>query len=159
MTEGQEFAVHEEPVWRERANFLIHAKLPESGRPECFEQLWTRQLGDEEFQICCIPFFVPGLVLGDVVATSPGHGLTYVVDRLVEPSGRYVFRAWPGQPFRPQDEIARGLTALGSLIEWSSAGMLAVDAADGEHAKLVAGFLAERERAGQLTFQPGPARP
>jgi hypothetical protein len=159
VTEGQEFAVHEEPAWRDRANFLIHARLPRSGRPERFEQLWTRQLGGDSFEVCCIPFLAPGLALGDVVATSPADGMTYVVDRLVEPSGRQVLRAWFGRSSHPRDEVARALAALGSLTEWSPLGLLAVDAADGEHAQLVAGFLAERERAGQLTLQPGRAGP
>jgi hypothetical protein len=151
----QEFAVHQDPVWRERANFIIHAELPEKDRPKRFEQLWARQLGDDRFEVCCIPFFVFDLALGDVVATTPRDGRKYLVKRVVEPSGRYVFRVWFGQSFHPRDEIASGLTALGSLIEWSSRNLLAVDVADAEHAQVVANFLMEREKAGHLIYETG----
>jgi hypothetical protein len=156
MTEAQpEFVVHQDPAWRDRANFIIHAELPEKDRPKRFEQLWARQLSDDRFEVCCIPFFAFDLALGDVVATASREGRTYVVDRVVEPSGRYVFRVWFGQSFYPRDEIASGLTALGSLIEWSSRNLLAVDAVDGENAQLVAHFLMEREKAGHLLYETG----
>ena len=44
---------------------------------------------------------------------------------------------------------------MGSLHEWSSRNLLAVDAADQEHAHLFADFLAEREKAGQLIYETG----
>jgi len=151
----QQFVIHPDPVRRERANFIIHAELPEKDRPKRFEQLWARQLADDRFELCCIPFFVFDLALGDVVATTPRDGRKYLVDRVVEPSGRYVFRVWLGQSFYPRDEIASGLKALGSMIEWSSRNLLAVDAADGEHAQLVAHFLMEHEQAGHLIYETG----
>lgn len=151
----QQFAVHPDPVWRERANFIIHAELSEEDHPKRFEQLWARQLADDRFELCCIPFFVFDLALGDVVATTPRNGRKYLVDRVVEPSGRFVFRVWFGQSFYPRDEIAGGLKALGAMIEWSSRNLLAADAADGEHAQLVAHFLMEREKAGHLIYETG----
>jgi Domain of unknown function (DUF4265) len=156
MTGAQhEFVVHQDPVWRERANFIIHAELSGEDRPKRFEQLWARQVGDDRFEVCCIPFFVCDLALGDVAATAPRDGRKYVVARVAEPSGRYVFRAWFGQSFYPRDEIASELKALGSLIEWSSRNLLAVDAADAEHAQLVANFLMEREKTGHLIYDTG----
>jgi hypothetical protein len=157
MLGGQpEFFTHPDPVWRERANFLIHAELPEEeSRSPQFEQLWARQISDNRFEVCCIPFFVYDLALGDVVATSSAEGREYIVERVVAPSGRYVFRVWFGQTFHPRDEIASALTALGSLIEWSSRNLLAVDAVDGEHAQLVADFLMERKKAGHLIYETG----
>lgn len=151
----QEFVVHRDPIWRERANFIINAELPENDRPKRFEQLWSRQLADDRFEVCCIPFFVFGLTLGDVVATSPREDRKYVVDQVVKPSGRHVFRVWFGRSFQPRDEVASELQALGSLIEWSSHNLLAVDAADEEHARLVADFLMEREKAGHLVYETG----
>jgi hypothetical protein len=117
--------------------------------------LWARQVADARFEVCCIPFFVFDLALGDMVATSPRGGRKYVVEKVVEPSGRYVFRVWFGGSFQPRDEIASGLKAVGSLIEWSSRNLLAVDAVDAEHAQLVADFLMEREKAGHLVYETG----
>jgi hypothetical protein len=143
-------AVHEEPVWRDRANFIIAAEI--AGESEVkTEQLWARQVDEHRFEISCIPFFVYDLALGDVVETDGG----YIVRRVVEPSGRFVFRVWFGESFHPRDEIADEIKALGSLIEWSSPNLLAVDAVDKEHAEMVAGFLAEREREGQLVYETG----
>ena len=156
MTRPQhEFVVHGDPVWRERANFIIHAELPEKDRPKRFEQLWARQLDDNRFEVCCIPFFVFNLALGDVVVTSPKGGLKYVVEEVVEPSGRYVFRVWFGNSLQPPDEVANELRALGSLIEWSSRNLLAVDTADSARAQQVADFLIEREKAGLLVYETG----
>lgn len=151
----QEFVVHQDPVWRERSNFIVQAELPEEDRPKRFEQLWARQLSDDRFEVCCIPFFIYNVALGDIVATLPKAGRKYVVAEAVQPSGRYVFRVWFGQSFQPRDEIAGELEALGSLVEWSSRNLLAVDAVDGEHAQPVAGFLAEREKAGHLLYERG----
>jgi hypothetical protein len=151
----QEFVVHQDPIWRERANFIINAELAEKDRPRRFEQLWTRQLGDDRFEVCCIPFFVFDVALGDVVATSPRDGRKYVLEKVVKPSGRYVFRVWFGQSLQHRDEVAGELEALGLLSEWSSRNLLAVDAADGEHARLVADFLMEREKAGHLVYETG----
>lgn len=145
-------AVHLEPAWRNRANFVIGAPLPEPGRAE---QLWARQISDDRFEICCIPFFLYDIALGDVVATDENHDVV----RVVEPSGRYVFRVWFGESAQPPQAIAERLTDLGALLEWSSANLLAVDAADAAQAQRVADFLAEQEHAGQLTYETGRSSP
>jgi hypothetical protein len=97
----REFVVHEDPVWRALADFIVHAELPQEGRPKRFEQLWSRQLGADRFEVCCIPFFVFNLALADVVTTVAKVGRTYVVEKVVEPSRRYVFRVWFGHSFQP----------------------------------------------------------
>lgn len=143
-------AVHQDPVWRSRSNFIIAAPI-DGGRDFKTEQLWARKDDEGRFELCCIPFFVYDLALGDVVETDS----EYLVRRVVRPSGRFVFRVWFGDSFHPRDEVADELKALGSLIEWSSRNLLAVDAADEGHAQLVADFLAEREKAGQLVYEAG----
>ena len=155
MTDAGEFVVHQDPVWRERSNFVINAELPEKDRPRRFEQLFARQIGGDRFEVCCIPFFLYDVALGDVVVTSPKDDRKYVVARVVEPSGRYVFRVWFGESFHPRDEVVEELVGLGSLVEWSSRNLVAVDAVDAEHAQLIADFLAEREKAGQLIYETG----
>lgn len=114
-----------------------------------------KQVGDDRFEVCCIPFFIYDLALGDFVETSPRGDRKYVVSKVVQPSGRYVFRVWLGESFQPRDEIAQGLMSLGSLIEWASSNLLAVDAADQGHAQRVADFLADCESAGHLVYETG----
>jgi hypothetical protein len=155
MTDPGEFVVHNDPVWRDRSNFIINAPLPKKDRPRHFEQLFARQLAGDRFEICCIPFFLYDIALGDVVMTSPVDDRKYVVSGVAQPSGRYVFRVWFGESFQPRDEIAAGLEALGALLEWSSRNLLAVDSVDRAHAEQVAAFLAEHEAAGQLIYETG----
>src|ERR1700730_12453306 len=94
MTSPNEFLVHKDPIWREKSNFIITAELPEKDSSRQFEQLFARQLTEETFEICCIPFFLYDIALGDVVVTSPRGDRRYMVKDVLEPSGRYVFRVW-----------------------------------------------------------------
>lgn len=150
---NEKFSVHEGPVWRDRAGFIVNAALSEEGR---FEQLWCRQVSENTFEVCCIPFFLYDVALGDVVETAPTGGRRYMLSRVVEPSGRFVFRVhFERSMLRHKDEIAAELVALGALMEWSSSSMLAVDAADADHAQRVADFLLAREELGQLVYETG----
>ncbi len=150
-----EFVVHEEPVWRDRADFIISAALRESDLPKRFEQLWVRQVADDEFEVCCVPFFLYDIALGDVVRTSARGDRRYVVERVVVPSGRFVFRVWFGDSFFPRDAIATDLVALGAQIERSSVNLLAVDTEDQDQAQAVADYLATREARGELKYETG----
>jgi uncharacterized protein DUF4265 len=147
MTEPTD-VIHREPVWRERADFIIGAPLPEEGRAE---QLWARQVEDHLFEICCIPFFVFDVALGDIVETNARQDIVDVVQR----SGRFVFRVWFGESFHPRQEIAEQLSDLGALLEWSSDNLLAVDANGASLAQMIADFLGEREGEGQLKYETG----
>lgn len=137
-------------MWRERSDFIIAAETP-GGGDTGIEQLWARRLGERQFELCCIPFFVYDLALGDAVETDAD----LIVRRVVQPSGRYVFRVWFGESFHPRNQIADALRALDSLVEWSSLNLLAVDAVDVNQAKLIADFLHEREQDGMLTYETG----
>lgn len=155
MTTASDFVVHAEPVWRERSDFIITAALQEADRPKRFEQLFVRRVGDDRFEICCIPFFLFDVALGDIVVTSPAEGRKYVLKAVVEPSGRFVFRVWFSKSLLSHDAVAEALSGFGALLEWSSAHLLAVDAADSDHAQVIADYLAEQERVGQLMYETG----
>jgi hypothetical protein len=155
VTQAQEFVVHQDPVWRERSNFAINAELREKDRPRRFEQLFARQLGDDRFEVCLYSV----CSLRRCAWRHRGH---YAVrcpqvrcQGVVKSSGRYVFRVWFGESFDPRDDVAQELKVLGSLTEWSSRNLLAVDAVDLEHAQKVADFLAESEKAGRLVYETG----
>jgi hypothetical protein len=153
-----DFVLHREAVWRNRANSVVCAELSEKHLPRRFEQLFAKRIAEDLFEVCCIPFLLNDLALGDVVATAPMGDLEHVVTKVVEPSGRYVFRVRFNEASRPRGEIAEELRALGSLIEWSSRDLLALDAIDQEHAQRVVEFLAAREKTGQLTYDTGHSR-
>lgn len=146
-------ARHEDPVWRDRSDFVIAAEI--SSELADREQLWAKQLSDDTFEICCIPFFVYDVALGDVVQTAPAGGRRYMVQKVVRPSGRFVFRVWFGDSFQPRREIAEQLETLGAVLEWSSPNLLALDAADEDLAKVISGWLLEREQQGHLVYETG----
>jgi hypothetical protein len=144
-------AVHREPVWRDRSNFIIATAIDSANTDISTEQLWARKIDDRHFEICCIPFFAYDLALGDVVETDGG----FLVQRVSTRSGRYVFRVYFGRSAHPREEIIERLESLGALLERSSANLLAVDAHDQAHAEVIANFLQERENLGQLMYETG----
>jgi hypothetical protein len=128
---GTEIATHDNPAWRDIANFLIFADLSEFGLEGRWEQLWAQQLGGNEFMLCCIPYFAYGVALGDRLCTAPSRGKKYVLSKVVSRSGHRVLRLWlkhsrPDARKRVQDVLA--VSAL--LHEWNSANLVAIDVTD-----------------------------
>lgn len=147
-------AVHSDPVWRDRADFIIAASIDPGSTGITTEQLWARRLDDERLELCCIPFFAYDLALGDTVEVDTEH----LVTRVVEPSGRYVFRVHFARPDQPRDEVMEQLDGMDVLAEWSSDSLVALDARDEAHAQQVADVLQEREDRGHLVFETGRQR-
>ncbi len=160
LDDPSKIAVHAEPVWRDRANFLIHVKL-EGDR---WEQLWTKQLSENRFEICCIPFFAYDMALGDEVETEEHKGAPYVVKSVVKDAGQYTFRVWfggisgsSGHTHAHQDihhELLARLLDLGCLHEWSSDDLLAVSVG-AEAAQAVADYLWEAEQTKSIEYETG----
>lgn len=139
-------------MWRDKSNFIIGAPIEANDDGVSGEQLWAHQLGERLFRICCIPFFVYDLALDDVVETDADFEVIRVVTR----SGRYVFRVYfntPDSTYR--DGITARLAQAGSLLVWSSANLLAVDAEDESAAARVADFLWQEEQTGKLVYETG----
>lgn len=150
---GDYEAVHENPVWRDKANFIIAAYLGEKdGRSE-WEQLWARRLDDRRFYLCCIPFFAYDLALGDEVETDGN----YVVQRVVKASGQHTFRVWFGTSSYPgmKSEVVQQAEGLGIQLEWSSDNLLAISANNDEQARQLAEYLYARQNAGDLMYETG----
>lgn len=145
-------AVHRDPIWRDRADFIIAIAIDPGSTSIATEQLWVRRVDDRHFELCCIPFFAYDVALGDRVEVDAD----FLVRRVVHPSGRYVFRVHFVRPeSRFRDEVVRELTERGALVEWSSAGMFAVDAQDARHAQQIADYLAQQEHLGRLAYETG----
>ena len=105
--------------------------------------------------MCCIPFILHHVALGDIVETHAKNRRQYVVNKVVKSSGRYVFRVWLGDSTFPREELAEQLTALNALMEWHTHNLLAIDATDMGHAQQIADFLAEGEREGHYVYETG----
>jgi hypothetical protein len=154
---SERFLVHRWPVWREKADFILRARLEKlRGRGRRWEQLWARQLGENRFEICCIPFFVYDLALGDEVETGLKEKTRYVIERVVRPSGHYTFRVWFGNSRYPgcQEEVLGAMARFNCTVEWSSQNLLAIDSAP-EVAQAVADYLYNRQLLGHLEYETG----
>lgn len=147
--------VHQNPIWRNQANFIISAEFPDEEGRERLEQLWVRDIGNKQFEICCIPFFLYDVSLGDIVLTSAKSDRNYLLEKVLKRSGRYVFRVWLGESNYSREELEENLESLGALTEWYSQNFLSIDAVDKEHAQIIANHLAEYEKAGYLVYETG----
>ncbi len=150
--------VHQQPVWRERANFIIAARLEQSSPDERWrwEQLWARQTGDNRFEVCCIPFFVYDLALADEVETHELEVKQFIVRNVLNPSGRFTFRAW-FSPKGLRDQIIEEITGLGYLFEerWPGSRLITIDAADQIKAQDLADLLHDKQQQGLLRYETG----
>lgn len=120
-------ASHPNPVNRPRPNFMLRAALDDLGDGDNFEQLWTKRVGEDLFEICCIPFFVYDLALGDVVQASADSG--YVVRSVARRSGNGVVRVAIKCPDDVEAVHLRHHDLLGRLEyvrEWFAPGYVAV---------------------------------
>jgi hypothetical protein len=150
--------VHLNPVWRDRANFIIGAWCSnKEGDTLIWEQLWSRQIAEDRFEICCIPFFVRNLALGDEVETATENDQSYVVQRVINPSGHFTFRVWFGDSPNSvaREEVVKELLRHNCLMEWYSQNLLGVDATTSNHAQAVADYLYQKEQESLLIYETG----
>jgi Domain of unknown function (DUF4265) len=131
---------------------MIQARVEMADGRERWEQLWTREVGPERFQICCIPFFLYDVALGDEV-----EGRDYVLERVLTRSGRQTLRAWFREvPVAEQrQEFETVLSGLGCLYEWHNGRLLAIDAENDFIAQDVANRLLIYEHRGLLLYEAG----
>ncbi|MDX2030388.1 MAG: DUF4265 domain-containing protein [Blastocatellia bacterium] len=148
--------VHQNPIWRDKADFIIAAYLGKKDDRNEWEQLWALRVGEGRFLICCIPFFASDLALGDEVETDADH----TVLRVVVPSGQETFRVWFGDSTCPgiREEVVRHMESQTVAVEWSSENLLALSASNEEQAQSVADYLHSRQVAGHLLYETGRAK-
>lgn len=146
-------AIHTAPLWRTKADFVFGATVTDSGPGEyTAEQLWGRQIGDYVFELCCVPFLIYDLALGDVVETD----IDYTLRRVLKPSGRYVFRVWfASSSAHDRDRVTTALSAAPIQTEWLGTNLLAIDVENRQEAATVSRLLQEHEEAGQVQYETG----
>jgi Domain of unknown function (DUF4265) len=69
-----DIATHAIPADPERTNFIVRLDLTEHGMPGKYEQMWTRTDDHRLFELCCIPFFLYGQSLGDILVIDTKTG-------------------------------------------------------------------------------------
>jgi hypothetical protein len=142
------YRTHATPVWRDRADALVQAQLEEVDNSE---QLWCRSLGDDKFEVCCIPFYLYNVALGDIILAPDFH-----FQKVVAPSGRFVFRVFMEEHQRGlRESFVAELDRVEALTEWYSAGLMSIDAPDLEQAETISTWLLEHQRRGLLVYETG----
>ena len=121
---------------------MLHVAVDGVGNGDSFEQLWTERVGDDRFELCCIPFFAYDMALGDVVRADAATG--YVIQSVVQRSGNGVVRVAVKRPedvdavhLRLHDLLGR----LEYLCEWFSPGYVAISLEPGRsHEEIFVGL-------------------
>ncbi len=140
------YLTHSEPIWRDQANYILMAEIDGD-----LEQLWAREITETTFMICCVPLFIYNVALGDIV-----EAINNRVTRVVEPSGRYVFRVWlPEKDKTLMNRIREGVVQRGGFWEHSSDQLLGVDAPDAAVATEVRAWLEELQAGGLIEYETG----
>lgn len=108
-------------------------------------------MAPKRFVLCCIPFFVYDLSLGDEVETDEDNVLLAVLKR----SGQVSFRAWFGGKAedvkkKSMDEVQR----LDPFVEWSSPNLVALSIHDSLSQEL-ANVIQSLEDEGALQYEAG----
>lgn len=153
---GAQIAVHREPVWQARADFLVHCDLSHDGMPGRREQLWCRKISESTLEICCIPFFAYGLALGDCVEFRASRDGDLLVGRVTRPSGHWVLRIALSDDTRLETlhtAIHERLVLGGFLHEWHATGYVAVDLQSDDQERQLTSFLGPYFTAGRLVFE------
>ncbi|MFE7511440.1 DUF4265 domain-containing protein [Streptomyces sp. NPDC057540] len=133
---------------------MIHADL--SDRQDGWrEQLWTRQLTEETFEVACLPFFTYGICYRDVVTVDSNH----LVTRVVRKSGHRTLRVALAVEHadRDQDQVHELLHSkaadAGLPHEWLQGTYLAVDLPPGSDEALLVEALEPLAQAGALHWE------
>ena len=147
------FFTHTNPVCGNQANFLIGATSPPPPKDpslKAWEQLWSKQISQYRFQICCIPFFAYNLSLGDEVETD----LDFMVTRVIKLSGHFTFRVW-FSPDTPKEHLLDSISEMNCLMEAYSSNLVSIDAENARIAQRVANILAEAQKKGEIVYETG----
>jgi hypothetical protein len=151
-----QLAVHADPVWSDKQDTVVYAPLEESVDVR-WEELPARQVSGTIFEICCIPFFVYDISLGDhVEIISDSTEIDRVVGRVVNTRGHYTFRLWFGESPEPTDpgKVIEEVARCGGDIEWSSKNLLAIDVPAGSSQRF-ADYLFEQAERGEFVYETG----
>jgi hypothetical protein len=149
---GDYVAVHQNPIWREKSNFIVRAHIGLKDGQNEWEQLWVKKIAGLRFTVCCIPFFVYDLALGDEIETDINHNFL----RVVRPSGQATFRVWfGGQDANVRRDMITEIEAMRLSTEWFSENLVALSVQLGVEAQTIANFLCAREQKGLLQYETG----
>lgn len=146
---------HLHPVKRDNGDACILAAcIPPAGTDyEAWEALWCKRKAKDRFEVCCIPFFMYNLSLGDIILVDQNQRMK----KVIKESGHYTFRVWFGdsKDENIREDVIKGVAVYGCGFEWSTNNLLAIDAPTLRHAQDIANFLKEKMDQGSLVYETG----
>ncbi len=134
---------HPEPAWRDSANFILLLQVGDGDT----EQVWAKVAGPDRYILCCIPFFVEGLSLGDEFEEH-ADGIFKIVRR----SGRWVIRVWVKSPKLIGDRLVQIIEGMGLLTE-TRGRLIAIDIPDAVLGAGLAAKLDPLEAEGLIEYE------
>lgn len=142
--------VHESPIWRDRADYIFRAAIPDPTPAASIEQLWGRKHGSL-VEVCCIPYYLYDVNLGDLVSLSDQG----VLQSVIEDRGHFTFRVLFKEPLENVVDVDRDLRRRGAQTEWLTERFVALDAPSPVVAEELSGFLMTLEDQGELHYETG----
>lgn len=151
-----EYAQHLNAIWREGSFFALIVPTPDD--EFFFEQLVTEQVAPNRFRLLCIPFFLYGVSLGDVIEGELSEGPRSFA--VVERSGRSTYRVYFSKESLDEHidkahHCLHDIEGLGGLIESYHNGYWSIDAADESIARQVEEYLTKGEEEGYWNYEAG----
>lgn len=144
-------AQHNSPVWAAEADSKICVSLSEYGMPDKTETLDVKSISDNTYLICCVPFFVDGIALGDLVRWDTEKQNV----SLVKSGERKVIRIAATNDLA-DDSVWSFIHAWVEkerlFHEWKSGSYIAIDVPNNRHITIPAP-LANRQGNGELEIE------
>lgn len=89
--EAQTIFTHVHPAWKDKADYIFRCKIATNDARDEWEQMWGKVVGENTFIVCCIPFFLYGLSIGDKVIIDGAEEF-----EIIEKSANTTIRIWTG---------------------------------------------------------------
>ncbi|WP_405608190.1 DUF4265 domain-containing protein [Streptomyces sp. NBC_01508] len=130
MSSQVSFIVHDKPAIRPEPAHIAMVDLAPFGFRGQMEQIWLRPLGGGRYEVCCLPFRVYGLVMGDIVSLDTE---ARVITEIVQSSGNRLFRVFfppsipPGRFFAAKESLVSAVRDADLKVEWSGDRHVAID--------------------------------
>ena len=154
MSKGPTFATHEDAVWHRLHYFSLVVPIPDA--EAYYEQLVCERAGENRYRLLCIPFFLYGVALGDILEGDASAELEDLEFQVAERSGRSVYRVWfDSGSVAVIEDCLTNLTSLGALTEQSSKRLYAIDAENPKIAERVEAYLRKGESSGKWEYERG----
>jgi Domain of unknown function (DUF4265) len=82
-------ATHAHPAWRNKANYIFRCRIISDSKEIEWEQMWGREISENTYEVCCIPFFLYGISLGDIVEIDSDKN-----HKVIDKSDNATIRIW-----------------------------------------------------------------